>query len=144
MPEHKTTVLIVDDDPLEGELLVRALRKSGVDYPVQVLTAAVEAKRYLRGDGNYADRARFPIPKLVILDHRMPGDSGWDVLEWMRQEVSLRSVPAIVFSGSGTAADEPRATELGAAYQVKPHDSEKYEAVVKRMAEFWLWSPRLG
>ena len=138
MATNKPSVVVVDDDPLEGDLFVRALRKCGCENAVKVFTNAAEAKRYLGGEGEFSDRAQFPVPSLVILDHRMPGDSGWDVLEWMRQERALRTVPAIVFSGSGAPADEAKANELGAVYQVKPQNSEEYEGVIRRMAEFWL------
>ena len=58
----------MDDDRLEGDLFVRALRKSGFENEVHVFTNTDEAKCYLRGDGQFANRARFPVPSLVILD----------------------------------------------------------------------------
>lgn len=61
-----------------------APRKSGFENVVQVFTSSEAAKRYLRGDGEYGDRVQFPLPGLVILDRRMPGDNGWDVLAFMR------------------------------------------------------------
>ncbi len=134
----KGTVLIVDDDRLEAELLMRALRKAGCQGQLLSFTNTDEAKRYLRGRREYGDRTRFPIPALVILDHRMPGDNGWDVLRWIRQDDSLREVHAVVFSGSGAPDEQAKAEELRAAYQVKPRSFEEYEAVVRRMAEFWL------
>ena len=144
MAGSSSTVLLVDDDRLDADLFVRALRKSGFENPVQVRTSSADAKRYLRGEGEYHDREQFPFPSLVVLDHRMPGDSGWGVLEWMRTEPVLRAVPVIVFSGSGSVADEARASELGASYQVKPQGSEEYDAVVRRMVEFWLARVSLG
>ena len=138
MAAVEPSVLVVDDDPLESELFVRMLRECGFENRVQVLTNCDEAKCYLRGDAQFADRARFSIPALVVLDHRMPGETGWDLLEWMRRDPALRNLPAIVFSASGRPADEAKATELGAAYQVKPHDPAEYSRIVSRMGEFWL------
>ncbi len=132
-------VLVVDDDPVEGELFMRALRRSGFENPVQLLTDATQAKQYLRGDGPYANRSQFPFPGLVILDHRMPATSGWDVLEWMRRDPALRGLPTVVFSGSVNPADEAKASQLQAAYQVKPQNAQEYDAAVRRIAEFWLW-----
>jgi CheY-like chemotaxis protein len=138
MATVSSTVLLVDDDRIEADLFVRAFRKSGFKQPVQVQTSGEQAKRYLGGEGEFNDRARFPVPSLIVLDHRMPGDCGWSVLEWMRVHPALNDVPVVVFSGSGSATDQARASELGASYQVKPHTSEEYEAVVRRMGEFWL------
>jgi len=139
-----STVLLVDDDRLEADLFLRAVRKSGFENPVHVHTSSAEAKLYLRGEGKYRDRAQFPVPSLVILDHRMPGDNGWGVLQWMRAEPALKDLPVVVFSGSGSATDEAKASELGATYQVKPQSSEEYDAAVRRMLEFWLARASFG
>ncbi len=138
MATGQLSVVVVDDDSLESDLLVAALRKCGFANPVRVFATSEDAKRYLAAKGEFADPAQFPRPSLVVLDHRMPGDDGWDVLAWMRQHETLKNVPAIVFSGSQMPGDETRANELGASYQLKPQNAEEYQAVVRRMAEFWL------
>src|SRR3954463_1938037 len=104
-------VLIVDDDQADGDLLARALRKCGFQNPLHFLSSADQAKAYLEGDEAFSDRHQYPLPALVILDHRMPDSSGWDVLEWMRQKPGLKNLPVVVFSGSGTPADQARALE---------------------------------
>jgi len=140
----REAILIVNDDSLEGDLITRAFRKAGFNNTVRVLTSGEEARSYLRGDGHYGDRQKFPMPRLMILDHRMAGDSGWEILRWVRAEPELRTLVVIVFSGSEDPAGEKQALHLGAnAYHRKPDDSEGYEATLKRIGEFWLLGPEL-
>jgi len=139
MTGREGTILIIDDDSAEAELIVRAFRKSGFDNPMHAVTDGDEAKKYLRGEGQYLDRKRFPFPRLVLLDHRMPGTSGWEVLQWFRKDPQFMQLVVVIFSGSHNPDDEKRALELGAnAFHIKPQSSEEYESVLKRVAEFWL------
>jgi CheY-like chemotaxis protein len=136
-------VLVVDDDHADGDLLVRALRKCGFENSVHVVRSTDQAKAYLQGKEIFSDRHQYPLPALVILDHRMPESSGWEVLEWMRKKPGLKNLPVVVFSGSGTPADQTRALELGAVFETKPVRPEDYRTVVKRIGGFWL-RPGLG
>lgn len=131
-------VLIVDDDQADGDLLVRALRKCGFQNSVHLVRNSDQAKAYLQNDQAFSDPHQYPVPALVILDHRMPESSGWEVLEWMREKPGLKNLPVVVFSGSGTPEDQTRALELGAVFEVKPIRPDEYKTVVKRIADFWL------
>jgi CheY-like chemotaxis protein len=131
-------VLIVDDDLADGDLLVRAIRKSGFENTVHVVPSVQQAKAYLQGDQAFSDRHQYPVPSLVILDHRIPESSGWEVLEWMREKPGLKNLPVVVFSGSGTSGDRERALELGAVFEIKPVRPDEYKTVVKRIGDFWL------
>jgi CheY-like chemotaxis protein len=136
-------VLIVEDDHADADLLLRALRKCGFENSVHLVHSTDQAKAYLQGEQAFSDRHQYPLPALVILDHRMPDSSGWEVLEWMRDKPGLKNLPVVVFSGSGTPADQTRALALGAAFETKPVRPEDYRAVVKRIGDFWL-RPGLG
>jgi CheY-like chemotaxis protein len=138
-------ILIVDDEALEAELITRGFRKAGFENPVRVATGSEEAKAYLCAEGPYGDREKFPRPRLVILDHRMAGASGWEVLKWMRRDESFKEIAVVVFSGSDDPQLEAEALELGAnAYHKKPQSSEDYDGILKRLGEFWLLGPGLG
>jgi len=140
-PTSRRPILLVDDSPQDAELVERALREAGFDNPIHPVQRAEDAIRYLSGEGEYADRAKFPLPRLMLLDPRMVGVSGWEVLEWVRKRPSLRFLPVIVFSGSGYSGDAEKARQLGAnAYEVKPQAFEELVQVVKRVGEFWLRS----
>ena len=80
------TILLVDDDPNDVFAIRRLFRKQGVLNPLQTVSNGEDAMAYLSGEGIFADRLRFPYPFLLMLDLRMPGMSGWDVLEWLKME----------------------------------------------------------
>ena len=136
------TILLVDDSVDDTMLIRRAFKSAGFENPLQTVPSAHIALQYLRGEGSYADRAKFPFPHLLLLDHRMPGMSGWEVLEWIRKQPVLNSLPVIIFSGSDSPGDEKKATEMGAtAYIAKPVSFTQFVDAIKRIAEFWLLSP---
>jgi len=94
--------------------------------------------RYETRDDAFSNRHQYRIPALVVLDHRMPESSGWEVLEWMREKPGFKNLPVVVFSGSATTDDQARALELGAVFEVKPIRPDEYRTVVRRIADFWL------
>ena len=135
-------ILLVDDSLTDTELVRRAFRSAGFDNPLHAVRSADAALEYLLGDGDYVDRAKFPFPHLLLLDHRMPGMTGWDVLQWVRRRPELRALPVIIFSGSENPSDEKTALDLGAnAYVTKPVVFAEFVQAIKRIGEFWLMSP---
>src|ERR1043166_5831909 len=94
------TILIADDSSDDIELLRRAFARAGFSTNVQSVRSGLELIQYLRGEGAFADRDRFPFPRLIFLDFKMQGMGGWDVLRWIRQRPEYRSVPGIIFRGS--------------------------------------------
>src|SRR5205085_3507162 len=122
------TVLLVEDDLNDIFLVKRAFKIAKIENPLQVVTDGLEAIQYLRGSGKYADRNTYPLPKLIVMDIKMPRRSGFDVLEWVKSDGRpLRRIPIVIVSSSDHHADINRAYELGAnAYMVKPVD---YRAV---------------
>ena len=138
-------ILVVDDDPVEAELITRAFRKAGFGNLVRVAAGCDKAKSYLRGDGLHADREKFPLPRLMILDHGMAGETGREVLKWVRQNAALRNLVVIVFSGSDDPDVEQQALRLGAnGYHKKPQNWEEYEAILRSLGELWLRGPQRG
>jgi CheY-like chemotaxis protein len=138
------TVLVVDDSGEDINLIRVAFQKSGFINPVQGVRDTDEALQFLKGEGEYAERAKFPFPHLIILDHRMPGDA-LDVIRWVRQRPDSRPLPIVVFTGSTNPDYEQEAYDAGAnAYHIKPQTFEEFVAVIKRIAEFWLMGGRCG
>jgi CheY-like chemotaxis protein len=137
--ESRRTILVVDDDPNEVELIGRAFRKAGFDSLIHSANNSEEAMQYLKGEGRFADRQQFPMPQLVVLDHKMPGSSEWEVLRWVRQQPKYDSLVLVIFSGSDDPNNEKMAYQLGAnAYHTKPQNFEDYAQVIKRIGEFWM------
>ncbi len=138
-------ILLVEDDSTDALLLRRAFEKAGVANPLQVISDGEQAVAYLSGQGVYGDRARHPLPSLVILDIMLPRRSGFEVLTWMRQDPALRSLPVIMLTSSGEPRDISRAYDTGAnAYHVKPSGFRDLLEFVEAIKAYWLtWTEPL-
>jgi CheY-like chemotaxis protein len=98
-----------------------------------------EAVAYLSGSGRFADRELCPLPALILLDINMPKKSGFEVLEWIRRQPNLKSVPVLMFTSSSNLADREKARQLAADdYLLKPSDPLKLAELVKSLNERWL------
>jgi CheY-like chemotaxis protein len=138
------TVLVVDDSGEDVNLIRVAFRESGFNNAIQAVSDAETALQFLKGEGDYANRAKFPFPRLIILDHRMPGDV-LDVILWVRRRSDLQFLPVVVFTGSANPNYEKEARDAGAnAYHIKPQNFQEFVAVIKRIAEFWLVGGAVG
>jgi len=132
-------VLLADDDSNDIFFLRRAFQKAGYENTVLDVPDGEKAIEYLRGENHFSDRARFPIPTLLMLDLKMPKINGFEVLEWLRTRNDLRELKVVVLSSSGLATDQQKARELGAhEYRVKPTDLEDMVNMIKEVAGRWL------
>src|SRR5256885_13752683 len=100
MKNNDFTVLLVEDDLNDIFLVKRAFKIAKIENPLQVVTDGLEAMLYLRGAGKYGDRAEYPLPKLIVMDIKMPRKSGFEVLEWVKREGPLRLTPIVIVSSS--------------------------------------------
>jgi CheY-like chemotaxis protein len=124
------TILIADDDENDVFFLKRLLDKTG-EYRLQIVHDGSKAIRYLAGEGEFADRARFPAPSCVILDLKLPNKDGLEILEWMQSHESCAGIPALVCSGFDSSTHVERARELGAFSVVpKPPNSDHVSALL--------------
>ena len=139
MTDKLYTILLVEDDPNDVLLIRRAFRKSDVVNPIQVVGDGEEAIAYLSGRGPYADRERYPLPVLLLLDLKLPRKSGFEVLEWLRQQPGLKRLPVAVLTSSAETPDINRAYDLGAnSYLVKPVRFEGLLRMVQTLNLYWL------
>src|SRR5438270_13769578 len=99
------TVLLVEDDLNDIFLVKRAFKMAHLENPLQVVTDGEEATHYLSGRGKYADRHTHPLPRLIVMDIKMPRMSGFDVLEWIKHDGALRRIPVVIVSSSDRAQD---------------------------------------
>jgi CheY-like chemotaxis protein len=133
------TILLVEDDPTDVLLLRRAFERVEVKNPLEVVEDGDEAVAYLSGLGAYADRARHPLPSLVLLDIRLPRRSGLEVLRWMRQQPELRRLAAVMLTSSAEPADIARAYDAGAnGYHVKARGFQELLELVEALKTSWL------
>jgi CheY-like chemotaxis protein len=133
------TVLLVEDDPNDVLLTQRAFRKLGVQLNLQVVGDGDAAVAYLSGAGDYADRQRFPLPVLVLLDLKLPRRSGLEVLAWRRGRAPLDCIPVVVLTSSRESTDVNTAYQRGAnSYLVKPVSFEAMLEMMKTVNVYWL------
>src|SRR5215831_20681578 len=97
---QKPLILLVEDDEMDAFLICRTLVNAGVSNPYRVLSNGEAAISYLKGEGPYADREQHPLPGLVLLDLKMPGIGGFEVLKWIRSRADLSALRVIVLTGS--------------------------------------------
>jgi len=132
--------LLVEDSEDDALSLRRVFLKANIINPLQVVKSGQEAVAYLSGFGPYANRAEFPLPALVLLDLRMPGMDGFQVLQWIRRQPALEGLRVVVLTASGAAEDINRAYKLGAnSFLTKPNTFERFVEVSQALRGYWLW-----
>lgn len=140
MKSSATLFLLVEDDANDVLFVETEFKRSAPNARLTVVHDGIEAKRYLEGSGTYSDRNKHPVPDVILLDLKMPRFSGFDFLEWLRDQSPnlTRLIPVIVLSSSPLQADVTRAYALGAnAYVVKPVDWNLFRDRISTMATFW-------
>ncbi len=131
-------ILLAEDDENDALLMRVALQKAGVSRPLIVARDGQETVDYLEGRGPYADRGRFPLPALLLLDLKMPRMNGFDVLAWLQGRPEL-ALPVVVLSSSEVAADIEKARLLGADdYHVKPQEFADLLKIILELKGRWL------
>ena len=131
-------ILLVEDDPNDVLLIQRAFQKADLNNSLKVVRNGEQAVEYLSGEDAYADRERFPLPFLVLLDLKMPGTDGFEVLAWVRSVANLKRLLVVVLTSSNLQADVDKAYELGAnSYLVKPVEFDDMVNLIQRFEAYW-------
>ena len=139
MITDRSTVLLAEDDPDDVLLTQIAFERARLANPLQVVRDGEEAIAYLSGEGAFADRDRFPMPILLLLDLNMPKMDGFQVLDWLRADPLLRQLPVAIMTSSDHDPHISRAYELGAdSYLIKPPDATAMLNLVQRLHAYWL------
>jgi len=132
-------ILLVEDNPRDEALTLRALKKSNIVNDVVVARDGVEALDYLFGTGAHADRDASDMPQLVLLDLKLPKVDGLQVLRRMREDERTRRLPVVVFTSSSEEEDLINSYNLGAnSYVRKPVDFEHFLEAAKQLGLYWL------
>jgi CheY-like chemotaxis protein len=135
------TILLVDDREEDVMLMRRAFVQARVLNPVQVARSGEDALAYLSGLGEFGNRAEFPLPGLVLLDIKMLGMDGFEVLRWIRKVSLYPSLRVVMLTSSERIRDVKTAYELGAnSFLVKPLDFERFVEISEALSGYWLWS----
>jgi CheY-like chemotaxis protein len=137
--ESLGTILLIEDEATDAILIQRAFEKVGIRNPIAHLANGDAALAYFEGINEYSDRLRFPLPVLVILDLKLPGMGGLQLLKWIRTKRDLRLIPVIVLTGSADSTDVQAAYEAGAnSYLLKPADRSEIIRVIEAVEQYWM------
>src|SRR4051812_18617576 len=106
-------ILVVEDREDDALLMRRAFEQGAISNPLQIARDGAEAIAYLGGSNKYSDRTQYPLPILILLDLKMPGIDGFQVLSWIRSQPGhLRATPVVALTSSGEPSDIDRAYDL--------------------------------
>jgi CheY-like chemotaxis protein len=135
--------LVVEDDPNEAFLMLRAMDKADIFAPLPIMKSAEEAIDYVAGAGPYSDRAEYPLPSIVLLDLKLPRKSGFAVLDYIRSRPELRRLKVVILSASTLPEDINRAYESKAdAFFTKPTSFRAFVELIGSL-ERHLSTPRV-
>jgi CheY-like chemotaxis protein len=134
----RKTVLVVEDSE-DVFLLRHAFKRAKITNPLHISGTGEDAIAYLAGTAPYGDWHKFPMASIVLLDLKLPGLSGFDVLGWIRQHPGMKGLPVIMLTTSDLKQEINKAYELGAnAFLTKPVDLDKLIEMMKVFKAHWL------
>jgi len=135
--DPKQTILLVDDSENDLLLMRAAFELAETNPPLQEVRNGEEAIAYLRGDGPYGDRARYPLPAIMLLDLNMPRKNGFDVLSWVRSQPKIKRLTVIILTASMRTEDVERAFDLGASsFLVKPSELNALATMMRCLCDW--------
>jgi two-component system, response regulator len=134
-----TTILLVEDNPNDEALTLRALKKNNIGNMVFVARDGAEALDFLFCTGTYADRDPNDMPQLILLDINLPKIGGLEVLRRIRRDKRTRRLPVVMLTSSNEEQDLIEAYDSGAnSYVRKPVDFTRFAASIQQLGMYWL------
>jgi two-component system response regulator len=132
-------IILIEDNPHDAELVLRALKKHGLTNKLQLLQDGAEALDFIFGTGTYAGRDLNHRPKLILLDLKLPKVDGLEILRRLKGDERTRSIPVVVMTSSQEEKDIVESYSLGVnSYIVKPVDFDKFVQSVADLGLYWL------
>lgn len=139
MIDQEVEILIVEDSLEDAELAIRALKKNKLANNIVHLIDGVQALDFLFGTGEFAGRNIQRVPKVVLLDLKMPKVSGIEVLQRIKMDPVMKIIPVVVLTSSAEDPDIKRCYELGAnSYIVKPVEFVNFSKIVSDLGLYWM------
>ena len=137
-------VLLIEDNPYDGEFAIRALRLKYPDIQIIHLRDGQVALEFLLGEGVYAERSQLNLPKVILLDLKLFALGGLEVLRMLKSNPRTKAVPVVVMTSSQEENDLDQAYEFGAnSYIVKPVVCEIFSRTISDLGVYWLSLNRL-
>jgi CheY-like chemotaxis protein len=132
-------ILLVEDNPRDEALTLRALKKSNIVNEVVVARDGVEALDFFFGTGTHVGRDTTVMPQLILLDLKLPKLDGLEVLRKLRAEERTKRLPIVVFTSSSEEEDMIKSYDLGAnSYVRKPVDFDQFLEATRQLGLYWL------
>lgn len=140
MAENETVqILLVEDNPADAELTLHALRKSKLANNIQLVRDGAEALDFFFCRGAFSNRSFNDVPRLVLLDLKLPKVDGMQVLQQVKQDDRTCAIPIIVLTSSKEEVDLIRSYKFGVnSYIQKPVSFSEFQDVVKQLGMYWL------
>lgn len=136
---HSTTILLVEDNPDDQELTLRALKHNNILNEVVVANDGAEALDYLFGDGSGGGRCACDLPHMILLDLKLPKVDGLEVLRRLRSDERTQLIPTVILTSSKEEQDLIAGYKLGAnSYVRKPVDFKQFSEAVRQLGLYWL------
>ena len=132
-------ILLVEDNRMDVELTLDAFKEARLLNTIYVSPNGQDALNYLFGRGKYADRITYPMPNLVLLDLKLPGIDGFEVLRQVKSAPILKRLPVVILTSSKEEGDRALTYDIGAnSYIVKPVSFNGFLGVIKQIEGYWI------
>ena len=139
MENSEVEILLIEDNPNDAEMTIRALRKHNIANKVTHLKDGAEGLDFIFGTGNYKDRNIDNKPKVILLDLKMPKVDGIEVLRRVKSDKRTKTIPVVVLTSSKEDPDVRACYELGVnSYIVKPVGFENFTNAISELGLYWL------
>jgi CheY-like chemotaxis protein len=137
--ENEIEILLVEDNPNDAEMTLRALRKKHIANRIIHLKNGAEALDFFNGIGDFEGRDVYALPKVVLLDLKMPKVDGIEVLRYLKSNELTKTIPVVVLTSSKEDPDIKKCYELGVnSYIIKPVGFENFLKAVSELGFYWL------
>lgn len=136
---NEVEILIVEDNPNDAEMALRALKENNLTNRVMVVSDGEKALEFIFATGAFADRKNMKQPKIILLDLKLPKVDGLEVLKKIKDNPDTKIIPVIILTSSKEESDIIRSYQLGVnSYIVKPVDFDKFVDAVRDLGLYWL------
>ena len=144
--ENHLLVLYVEDDPAHAELTMASFEDAGAPHEIHHVADGEQALEYLKSSLDPDEAAAHPRPDVVLLDLRLPRVDGLEVLNEIKTNEALSTIPVVILTTSSAEADVAKAYRQQAnSYLLKPVDYENFSALIETFGEYWLgWNKSPG
>jgi two-component system response regulator len=137
--DQSVFILLVEDNPADSELAIRALRRGRISNQIQLLEDGAEALDFIFCRGNYAHRQINDYPKMILLDLKLPKVTVLEVLRQLKSDPCTKMIPIVVLTSSAQDSDVLESYKLGVnSYIVKPVDFEQFNKAIEQLGFYWV------